>query len=105
MLDLKASSAPTSIAHGLPFLGYTVVPGRLLLGRQSRRRFAAKLADYEAEFEQELITEHELQCRVGAMVAFTQVADCREWRRRVLSRSDPNIEVGGLRSEPRHPRR
>ncbi len=84
-LTLKESAGPRPCAEGIPFLGFRILPGRVLLARASRRRFAARLRGYEASCAEGTMSPAELQRRVSALLAFTDNARCLAWRRRVTS--------------------
>jgi len=84
-LVLKDARGPRPCAEGLPFLGYRILPGRLLLARASRRRFAARLHGYYDDFATGRLTIGQLQRRTDALLAFTQPSCCHEWRGRIVS--------------------
>jgi len=84
-LELKGSPGPAPCAEGLPFLGYRLLPGRVLLGRTARRRFRQRLRGYETDHAAGLLPMADLQRRADALLAFTEVARCRDWRRRTLA--------------------
>ncbi len=86
-LVFKEASGPRPCAEGLPFLGYRILPGRLLLARASRRRFAARLQGYGDDFAAGRLTVQQLQRRTDALLAFTQPSCCHEWRGRIVSRN------------------
>lgn len=85
-LTLKGDSRPAWSADGIPFLGYRFKPGLLLLGRRARRRMVSRLAGYESAHLRGRMTAMELQRRCDALLAFTEVASCRQWRARALTR-------------------
>lgn len=97
-LELKSSARLGRADEGMLFLGFRVMPGRLLLGRRARRRFRSRLAGYERACLYGAMGEPELQRRVGALVAYTDQAECRAWRRRVLAaRCELTESEAGLR--------
>jgi RNA-directed DNA polymerase len=84
-LSLKEHPLPGRSSDGLPFLGYRLKPGRVLLSRPSRQRFLRRLNDYEAAFAEGLLDEQGLQRRVDALLSFTSHAPCVSWRRTALA--------------------
>jgi RNA-directed DNA polymerase len=84
-LELKGNPGSAPCAEGLPFLGYRLLPGRVLLGRTARRRFRLRLRGYEMDHAAGLLPMADLQRRADALLAFTEVARCRHWRRRTLA--------------------
>ncbi|MEO0446771.1 MAG: RNA-directed DNA polymerase [Verrucomicrobiota bacterium] len=95
-LLLKESTRLAASTQGVDFLGYRLKPGRVLLSRRSRQRFRRRLRDLEADYEDERIGEEELQRRSSALVAFTERADCRRWRARVVRRSSLSLSEGRI---------
>lgn len=85
-LEIKPGTRLLPTSEGMPFLGFRVLPARLLLGRRARRRFAARLVALETAWQRGEIGDEALQRRAGALVAFTQQADCLAWRRNVVRR-------------------
>lgn len=84
-LALKMLPVPMRCRDGVPFLGYRLTPGRVLLGRAARHRFRGRLRRYEEDWRQGHLDSAGLQRRVDALLSFTDVATCRLWRRRVAS--------------------
>jgi hypothetical protein len=84
-LELKPGTRLLPTRQGMPFLGFRVLPGRLLLGARARRRFRVRLAGLERSFAAGRMGEAELQRRAGALVAHTDGALCRAWRRQVVA--------------------
>ncbi|MFT5108355.1 MAG: hypothetical protein ACI9UA_003999, partial [Pseudoalteromonas tetraodonis] len=68
----------------MPFLGFRVLPDKLLLGRRARRRFCVRVAQYEQAWDECELDDRGLQRRVDALIAHTDVATCHAWRRRAL---------------------
>jgi RNA-directed DNA polymerase len=97
-LELKKLAEPIPCREGVGFLGYRLVPGRILLGRAARKCFKARLLGYEQAWHQSRMESPELQRRVDALLAFTELASCRAWRRRTVARvaemADTNPEAG-----------
>lgn len=82
-LGLKREPIVVACREGMEFLGYRVVPGRILMARKSRRRFVQKMRIYEAAYEEGQISGMELQRRVDALLGWLKIADCQAWRGRV----------------------
>jgi hypothetical protein len=78
-MGLKFKQQPfiNRTAHGMDFLGHRVFNHRVTLNRQSRVRFARKLA----EVEEEGLAE---QGKITALCAFTEHFGGAEFRRRVM---------------------
>jgi retron-type reverse transcriptase len=65
---------------GLPFLGYLLYPHKTFLGRNSRQRFAAKLATYAQKLERNEWSQYEYQQHILPLLAFTRHANATHWR-------------------------
>ncbi len=85
-LDLKNSRQLNRSEVGVPFLGFRVLPGRVLLLPRSRARFANKLEKYEQAHHEGTMSETELARRVSSLVSFTSIADAAGFRRGVIMR-------------------
>ncbi len=72
-------------AHGLPFLGYLLYPERTRLAQRSRKRFIKKLRLYEENLLTGAWTQQEYQAHVLPLLAFTEHAEAREFRKRVFA--------------------
>lgn len=83
-LELKEPGAPRPVDDGLPFLGYRILPGRILLGQRARRRFRRRLSELESAHAAGRVNSAEEQRRGDALLAFVRVAECRRWRQRLL---------------------
>jgi len=71
-------------SHGLPFLGYLVYPGKTRLAHRSRTRFIKKLRIYEDNLISGIWTQEEYQHHVLPLIAFTEHADAKGFRKKVL---------------------
>jgi len=71
--------------HGLPFLGYLIYPARTRLSQRSRARFRNKLKAYERNIETELWSQQEYQQHVLPLIAFTEHANAKEFRKILLT--------------------
>lgn len=71
-------------AKGLPFLGYILFSNRILLSQRSRSRFYQKLKQYERNYQQQYWNERDYQRCLIPLLAFTEQADARAFRRQVL---------------------
>ncbi len=86
-LDLKDNVQLNRSARGVPFLGFRVFPRRLALGPHARRRFARKLRGCEKDFEDDRLSEADLQRHAGALLSFVGFADTLQLRRQIVARS------------------
>lgn len=71
---------------GLPFCGYRILPGRLLLSRRRKRHYAECRRASENAFVAGLIDARALQAGYAAALAITAHADAAAWRREQLRR-------------------
>lgn len=76
-------------SRGLPFLGYVVLPYNLRLSLRSRRRFVQKLRNLEGKCQSGEWDEAACQRRALPLLAFTQHANAKAFRKKVfLDNSD-----------------
>lgn len=92
-LCLKQERHTGRSSDGVPFLGYRIKSGRVLLARRSRRRFALRLRQYLARFHAGQLTERELQRRLDSVQSFLLPADCARWRHRVVATTEHQQDV------------
>lgn len=69
---------------GLPFLGYILFPTHVFLSQTSKKRFARKIAGLGQQFEDGLLAESDYQRRLLPLLAFTNYADAKSFRKNVL---------------------
>lgn len=72
-------------SHGLPFLGYLVYPDHTRLAQRSRVRFIKKLRVYQDKLVSGEWTQKEYQAHVLPLIAFTEHAQAREFRKKVIA--------------------
>lgn len=72
-------------SHGLPFLGYLLYPGKIRLTHRSRIRFIKKLNIYENKLKLQVWTQREYQNHVLPLIAFTEHADAKEFRKKIIA--------------------
>jgi len=72
-------------SHGLPFLGYLLYPDHTRLARRSRRRFIKKLRIYADHLISGLWTQQEYQDHVLPLIAFTEHAEAKEFRKKIIA--------------------
>ncbi|MCI0495131.1 RNA-directed DNA polymerase, partial [candidate division KSB1 bacterium] len=71
-------------SHGLPFLGYLVYPEQIRLAHRSRVRFIKKLKCYNENLEFGIWSQKEYQHHVIPLIAFTEHANAREFRKKII---------------------
>ena len=82
--ELKLSLKPFCLnerTKGLPFLGYILFPENVLLTQRSKKRFIQKSEIYEANLGNEVWSQKEYQNHVTPLIAFTEYANSREFRK------------------------
>ncbi len=82
-LSLKPFCLNKSI-HGLPFLGYLLYPDNIRLAHRSRSRFIKKMRKYENNLKFGIWTQEEYQNHVSPLIAFTEYANAKEFRKNVI---------------------
>ncbi len=88
--ELKLTLKPFCLnrnSHGLPLLGYLIYPDSVRLAHRSRMRFIKKLHDYENTLTSGIWTQKEYQDHVLPLIAFTEYANAREFRKGVIANS------------------
>ena len=85
-LEVKSLPGPRRVDDGMDFLGYSILPDKVLLSRAARTRYVARLAALQEDFKSGKTCEAELQCRANALAAHAEFASSFAWRRRTLSR-------------------
>jgi len=85
-IELKHTTQLNRSTIGIPFLGFRIYPGKILLTPNSKRRFIRKFIRYEhklvtGEWDEEKYIEH-----VRPLFDFAQIGDTLEFRRHVLNR-------------------
>lgn len=78
-------------AQGLPFLGYLLYPGRTRLAQRSRARFIKKLRRYKENLLTGVWTQAEYQAHVLPLIAFTEHAEAKEFRKSVIANSTNEV--------------
>lgn len=71
---------------GVPFLGFRIFPFNTRLLQQSKARFIKKLRYIDAQYNFGKWSEAECQRRATSLLAFIELADSKELRKRVVSR-------------------
>lgn len=82
-LDFKSPVYAKS-STGQVFLGYRVLPNRLLLSGRSKRRFRTKLLSYERNIAECKWTEQEYEEHITPLLAFTLHAESMIFRRECM---------------------
>lgn len=75
--------------RGLPFLGYLLYPHKTRLSQRSRTRFVAKLRAGETRLASGEWDPKTYQRHVQPLIAFTEYADAREFRKRIIDVLSP----------------
>ena len=86
--ELKLTLKPFCLnqnSHGLPFLGYLLYPDRTRLAQRSRKRFIKKLRLYADNLISGAWTQKEYQDHVLPLIAFTEHAAAKEFRKKVIA--------------------
>jgi hypothetical protein len=85
-LEIKTPVRIGRSRDGLLFCGYRIRPGRLLLSRRRKQRYAARRRYWEESFAAGAVDERALQAGYAAAQAITAHADATAWRREELRR-------------------
>lgn len=86
--ELKLNLKPFCLnrnSHGLPFLGYLLYPDQTRLAHRSRTRFIKKLRMYENNLATGVWSQEAYQHHVLPLIAFTEYADAREFRKKIIA--------------------
>ena len=76
------------VAEGLPLLGHIVRRNDVSLSSRSKRRYRAKLANAYADLRSGAWGQDDFAMHVQALVAFTEYANERDYRRQVARELD-----------------
>jgi len=79
-----------STDKGLPFLGYFLFPARIMLNKNSRKRFKYKLIHYSGKLQRDEWSQLEYQAHILPLIAFTKHANTFNLRRKY----NELIEIG-----------
>lgn len=71
-----------STDKGLPFLGYFLLPDRIMLNKNSRKRFKTKLLHYSGKLQKEEWSQSEYQAHILPLIAFAKHANTFNLRRK-----------------------
>lgn len=85
---LRLQLKPTLLnacSRGLPFCGYKLQNHHLLLSQRSKKRYIRKMRNLKEAYLEGLIDESTYQRRTLPLIAFTEFADARVLRRKVLT--------------------
>ena len=86
-LDLEFKQEPfiNRTILGMDFLGMRIFPNAVRLSRQSRVRYQRKMKAYDSFYLKGVWDDNEYQARITALTAFTDQAQSRAWRRKILA--------------------
>ena len=85
-LELKDDIQLNRCAHGIPFIGYRVLPSHIRLSPRSKRRFISKFKEYESKWQSGEWSEADLVRHMEPLIDFTRAAHAGDFRRNVISR-------------------
>jgi len=85
-LDLKSNIQLNRNTHGITFLGYRVFPNKILLSKQSQKRFVKKFRKYEAHWINGQWGIHDLIRHMEPLIDFTKGAGSNGFRSYVIER-------------------
>jgi hypothetical protein len=85
-LEVKSPARIGRSRDGLAFCGFRILPGRLLLSRRRRRRYAELRASAERAWQAGEVDARGLQAAYASALALTLHADAAAWRREQLRR-------------------
>jgi len=71
-----------STVKGLPFLGYFLFPDRIMLNKNSRKRFKNKLIHYTGKLQNDEWSQSEYQAHILPLIAFAKHANTFNLRRK-----------------------
>ena len=92
-LEIKQPVQVGQSRHGLSFCGYRILPGRLLLSRRRKRRYAECRQHWETAYRDGVIDALGLQSGYASAYAITAHADATAWRREQLRRSPLDADL------------
>lgn len=82
-LSLKLKYTNTT-SHGLNFLSYRIFDNRIELQQKSKKRFIKKLKKYETNIASGTYTQAEYQQHITPLIAFTEHASAKGFRKKVF---------------------
>lgn len=74
-------------SQGLPFLGYIIHPGRVRMGKRSKKRYRRKLKLYIQYYKEGIWNQEELLAHLNPLIGFTRYAKAIEFRKKVIQDS------------------
>lgn len=77
--------------QGIPWLGFTVYPDRVRLGKNGRSRLRRTLNHLRHDFRKEDVDEYQYQHRAQSLIAHAQHSDDINWRRAMLATTDIDV--------------
>jgi hypothetical protein len=90
---LRCALKPEQLNHtrtGLPFLGYRLFPNHVRLLQKSKRRFIRKLTLADELLRTGVWNQHTYVRHVMPLISFTQYADAKAFRRKILAALNPD---------------
>lgn len=101
-LQLHPKKIFNRTSQGVPFLGMRVVPGRIRLSSNSRKRFVSQSKLFAKRYEDGQWSEAELARHMASLVGSVRIADCRGFRNKVILRygsMEERLEPGESRRQ------
>ena len=86
--ELKLTLKPFCLnqnTQGLSFLSYLLYPTDIKLAHRSRVRFIKKIQDYGSKLDAEIWTQKEFQNHAIPLIAFTEYAKAKAFRKNILA--------------------
>ena len=77
--------------RGLPFCGFVIFPYYIRLSQRSKRRYIHKMKQVDAAYHNGELSESACQRSAQSIIAFTQIADARAFRKYFFQQQIVNI--------------
>jgi len=85
-LSLNPAIQLNRCIKGIPFLGYRIFPGKLLLSGRSKNRFVNQFRLYEGKWQNGRWTIETLIRHMEPLIEFTKMADAKGFKKNVMER-------------------
>ncbi|MGV8136002.1 MAG: RNA-directed DNA polymerase [Mangrovibacterium sp.] len=84
LLELKHAII-NSTTKGVSFLGYVLLPNRIKLNQNSKRRFCRKIGNYQRLLDNGKWSQQEYSRHVLPLIAFTEYANSKHLRSKIIN--------------------